>query len=49
MLAKLADALPASGTYLFEPEWDGFSAIVFLRDSDVFIQSRDLPTRPLLP
>jgi ATP-dependent DNA ligase len=30
---------------LFEPKWDGFRAIVFRGESDVFIQSRDL--RPL--
>ena len=45
MLAKLADELPAGGTFLYEPKWDGFRAIVFRGDSDVFIQSRDL--RPL--
>jgi len=45
MLAKLADALPAGDSYLFEPKWDGFRAIVFRNASDVFIQSRDL--RPL--
>ena len=45
MLAKLADELPARGTFLFEPKWDGFRAIVFRGTSDVFIQSRDL--RPL--
>ena len=45
MLAKLADTLPAAGTFLFEPKWDGFRAIVFRGASDVFIQSRDL--RPL--
>src|SRR4051812_21200925 len=45
MLAKLADALPAEGAFLFEPKWDGFRAIVFRGQSDVFIQSRDL--RPL--
>jgi ATP-dependent DNA ligase len=45
MLAKLADALPASGPFLFEPKWDGFRAIVFRGETDVFIQSRDL--RPL--
>ena len=45
MLAKLADALPAEGEWLYEPKWDGFRAIVF-RDADgLFIQSRDL--RPL--
>src|SRR5256885_14092696 len=45
MLAKLAEALPDEGTFLFEPKWDGFRAIVFRGASDVFIQSRDL--RPL--
>ena len=42
MLAKLADDLPATGEFLFEPKWDGFRAIVFRGSSDVFIQSRDL-------
>ena len=41
MLAKLADHLPASGAFLFEPKWDGFRAIVFRGASDVYIQSRD--------
>jgi ATP-dependent DNA ligase len=45
MLAKLADAIPAEGSFLFEPKWDGFRAIVFRGADDVFIQSRDL--RPL--
>jgi ATP-dependent DNA ligase len=45
MLARLADALPEHGDFLFEPKWDGFRAIVFRGASDVFIQSRDL--RPL--
>ncbi len=46
MLAKLADELPVAETFLYEPKWDGFRAIIFRggRD-DVFIQSRDL--RPL--
>ncbi len=42
MLAKLSDALPAGGGFLYEPKWDGFRAIVFRGESDVFIQSRDL-------
>src|SRR6266481_5666974 len=42
MLAKLADALPEGGSFLFEPKWDGFRAIVFRDASDVYIQSRDL-------
>jgi len=45
MLAKLLDELPSGDGYLYEPKWDGFRAIVFRSESDVFIQSRDL--RPL--
>jgi ATP-dependent DNA ligase len=45
MLAKLADDLPSDGGFLYEPKWDGFRAIVFRGDDDVYIQSRDL--RPL--
>jgi ATP-dependent DNA ligase len=45
MLAKLADALPERGDFLYEPKWDGFRAIVFRGESELFIQSRDL--RPL--
>jgi ATP-dependent DNA ligase len=44
MLAKLADEIPAGESWLYEPKWDGFRAIVF-RAGDVTIQSRDL--RPL--
>jgi ATP-dependent DNA ligase len=44
MLAKLADELPA-GEYLYEPKWDGFRAVVFRGDKDLYIQSRD--SRPL--
>jgi len=46
MLAKLAETLPESGAFLYEPKWDGFRAIVFRgRAGEVYIQSRDL--RPL--
>src|ERR1044072_3209446 len=45
MLAKLADQLPAGGTFLYEPKWDGFRAIVFRGGAELFIQSRAL--RPL--
>ena len=45
MLAKLAEELPTAAGFLYEPKWDGFRAIVFRGESDVFIQSRDL--RPL--
>ena len=42
MLAKLADAIPAEGDFLFEPKWDGFRAIVFRAGTELYIQSRDL-------
>jgi ATP-dependent DNA ligase len=42
MLAKVAESLPADGTFLYEPKWDGFRAIVFRGGADVYIQSRDL-------
>src|SRR5687767_5013525 len=45
MLAKLADELPPAGEYLYEPKWDGFRAIVFRGEKDLYIQSRD--SRPL--
>ena len=45
MLAKLAEELPIGDGFLYEPKWDGFRAIVFRGESEVFIQSRDL--RPL--
>jgi ATP-dependent DNA ligase len=42
MLAKLVDAIPDAGGFLFEPKWDGFRSIVFRSEDDVYIQSRDL-------
>ena len=42
MLAKLADEIPTANGFLFEPKWDGFRAIVFRSEDDVYIQSRDL-------
>jgi ATP-dependent DNA ligase len=42
MLAKVAEELPEAGNFLYEPKWDGFRAIVFRTDDDVYIQSRDL-------
>jgi ATP-dependent DNA ligase len=44
MLAKLAEEVP-SGSYIYEPKWDGFRAIVFRGKDDVYLQSRD--SRPL--
>jgi ATP-dependent DNA ligase len=45
MLARLAEALPAGGPFLYEPKWDGFRAIVFRSGPELLMQSRDL--RPL--
>src|SRR5207237_8877784 len=45
MLVKLGDAIPAGGDSLFEPTWDGFSALVCHGGIELFIQSRD--SRPL--
>ena len=43
MLAKVAEALPAEGDFLFEPKWDGFRALVFRQARrETAIQSRDL-------
>src|SRR4051812_25825454 len=42
MLARLATSLPDEGSFLYEPKWDGFRALVFRGADDVFIQSRDL-------
>ncbi|HUF49510.1 MAG TPA: ATP-dependent DNA ligase [Longimicrobiales bacterium] len=45
MLAKAAAAIPAGDGFLFEPKWDGFRALIFRGEADLFMQSRDL--RPL--
>jgi ATP-dependent DNA ligase len=41
MLAKRVGELPADGTWIFEPKWDGFRALVFRDGDEVLIQSRD--------
>ena len=41
MLAKRVDDLPAEGTWIFEPKWDGFRALVFRDRDEILIQSRD--------
>jgi ATP-dependent DNA ligase len=41
MLATLAESLPTEGDFLFEPKWDGFRAIVYRGDAELYIQSRD--------
>jgi ATP-dependent DNA ligase len=43
MLAKASDGLPPDdGTWLFEPKWDGFRALVFRDGDELYTQSRDL-------
>src|SRR5688572_31118417 len=41
MLARATDAIP-EGSFLYEPKWDGFRAIIFRGDADLYMQSRDL-------
>ena len=41
MLAKAIGELPAGGTWIFEPKWDGFRALVFRDRDEILIQSRD--------
>jgi ATP-dependent DNA ligase len=41
MLAKRVGDLPSGETWIFEPKWDGFRAIVFRDGDEIVIQSRD--------
>ena len=41
MLAKRVGELPIGGTWIFEPKWDGFRALVFRDGDEILIQSRD--------
>jgi ATP-dependent DNA ligase len=41
MLARRVEEIPASGSYIFEPKWDGFRALVFRDGEEVLIQSRE--------
>jgi ATP-dependent DNA ligase len=41
MLAKRVSELPLGGTWIFEPKWDGFRALVFRDGDEILIQSRD--------
>src|SRR5918995_7375920 len=41
MLAKRVGELPRVGTWIFEPKWDGFRALVFRDADEILIQSRD--------
>jgi len=41
MLSKRVDDIPAAGTWIFEPKWDGFRALIFRDGDEIEIQSRD--------
>src|ERR1700736_5330946 len=41
MLSKRIGELPPGGTWIFEPKWDGFRAVVFRDGGEIMIQSRD--------
>jgi bifunctional non-homologous end joining protein LigD len=40
MLASLAEALPRGGDWVFEPKWDGYRALAYVRDTEVELRSR---------
>jgi ATP-dependent DNA ligase len=49
-LARSARALPTGGGWAYEPKWDGFRAIAFVDDGDVYLQSRNgRPMRRYFP
>src|SRR6266478_6600598 len=41
MLAKRIDKLPAGESWIFEPKWDGFRALIFRDGDEILLQSRD--------
>jgi len=41
MLSKRTGQLPAGRTWIFEPKWDGFRALIFRDRDEILIQSRD--------
>ena len=41
MLAKRVDSIPSGDTWIFEPKWDGFRALIFRDGDEILIQSRD--------
>ena len=41
MLAKRVSEIPKEGSWLFEPKWDGFRALIFRDGDEIFVQSRD--------
>lgn len=41
MLSRRFEQLPSGGSWIFEPKWDGFRALVFRDRDEILIQSRD--------
>src|SRR5882762_9717261 len=41
MLSKRVGELPVGATWIYEPKWDGFRALVFRDGDEILIQSRD--------
>src|SRR6201997_3513377 len=41
MLAKRVDEIPDGDSWIFEPKWDGFRALIFRDGDEVLLQSRD--------
>ncbi len=41
MLAKRTGELPSGESWIFEPKWDGFRALIFRDGDEMLIQSRD--------
>ena len=41
VLAEAVSELPAGLTWIYEPKWDGFRALVFRDGDEILIQSRD--------
>src|SRR3954454_24020055 len=41
MLAKRVEELPVGESWIFEPKWDGFRALVFRDGDEILLQSRD--------
>jgi len=41
MLARRVEKLPSGEDWIFGPKWDGFRALIFRANEEIFIQSRD--------
>ena len=41
MLSKRIEELPSGETWIFEPKWDGFRALIFRDGAELLLQSRD--------